>query len=131
MSWPLSQDYNEAIQSPGVNFADADPRHIQFAELAYDIVAIGRLDVNGIDLNVAVELLQIGGEQFGRQVLGRLGKPAEFVRERHVNEDGFQVIARLCRRPYLVGAVGVGREDQRRLPETASAIVTAVTAAGQ
>jgi hypothetical protein len=24
MSWPLSQDYNEAIQSPATNFADAD-----------------------------------------------------------------------------------------------------------
>ncbi|HVS39069.1 MAG TPA: hypothetical protein VMS17_26155 [Gemmataceae bacterium] len=24
MLWPLSQDYNEAIQSPAVNFADAD-----------------------------------------------------------------------------------------------------------
>src|SRR5262245_27459307 len=26
MSWPLSQDYNEAIQSPGRNFADPDLR---------------------------------------------------------------------------------------------------------
>ena len=24
MPWPLSQDYNEAIQSPATNFADAD-----------------------------------------------------------------------------------------------------------
>jgi hypothetical protein len=24
MSWPLSQNYNEAIQSPATNFADAD-----------------------------------------------------------------------------------------------------------
>ncbi len=24
MSWPLSQDYNEAIQSPKSNFADPD-----------------------------------------------------------------------------------------------------------
>ena len=24
MSWPLSQDYNEAIQSPATNFADAE-----------------------------------------------------------------------------------------------------------
>ncbi len=26
MSWPLSQDYNEAIQSPASNFTDADLR---------------------------------------------------------------------------------------------------------
>src|SRR5439155_15642980 len=26
MAWPLSQDYNEAIQSPATNFADADLR---------------------------------------------------------------------------------------------------------
>ena len=24
MAWPVSQDYNEAIQSPAANFADAD-----------------------------------------------------------------------------------------------------------
>ena len=24
MGWPLSQDYNEAVQSPGRNFADPD-----------------------------------------------------------------------------------------------------------
>ena len=26
MSWPVSQDYNEAIQSPATNFADPDLR---------------------------------------------------------------------------------------------------------
>jgi hypothetical protein len=37
MSWPLSQDYNEAIQSPAGNFADPDLRHGEAATNALGI----------------------------------------------------------------------------------------------
>ncbi len=60
MTWPLSQDYNEAIQSPKSNFADADLKRGE---------AVARRRFNNRSTPVSVP----PGRPFGARA--RAGKP--------------------------------------------------------
>ncbi len=69
MSWPLSQDYNEAIQSPKSNFADPDLRR---GEAACNALGLP-MPYSGNFADV-YQVRCPDGEQLGGQVLHARGR---------------------------------------------------------
>src|ERR1043166_4260610 len=79
-----------SLSSPLVDAARLHRReagHAEVCEFAYELEAVGGLEVHGEDVEVCVaELAQLVAEGFGREVAGRIGEPRERVGERCLDE---------------------------------------------